>query len=178
MSKAQPNNAAVVNDTTRRLHALKAYVDNKALIPIDGEPHKLTELLALYQRSLETRALLATKRAEVKAAMVERASAEKKRRAADRALKPWVINTFGEQSKAAHDFGFPPSRAASRTAEEKMKAVEKALATRKARHTMGTVERLKIKGVIAAAVVAEPVEPMTTKSNGASAPAVNGVSPH
>lgn len=203
IKKQQPiSNAAVVDKCTQRLAALKQYVQAKAEIPIDGETKKLADVIAVYQDCLDTRASLQTKRAEIKAALVERANAETSRRAADRALKPWVINTFGANSQAAHDFGFPPPKAPLRTAKSKVAAVLLAEATRKARHTMGSKQKQDIKGTIvvstapaAPATNAPPAVPAASAPpatstvvsngapangamNGAASPVVNGAPPH
>jgi hypothetical protein len=178
-SKNKPNNAVVIDKCTQRLTALKHYVDKKAQIPIDGEQHKLLEVVAIYEKCLETRAALQTKRAEVKAALVARAEAEASRRAADRALKPWVVNTYGADSQASHDFGFPPVKSPVRTLASKVDAAVMAKATRQARHTMGPLQKEKVKGtMIVSTEPAEPAQPApthgaasgvtTTTSNGAA----------
>jgi hypothetical protein len=86
------------------------------------------------------------------------------RRAADRALKPWVVNEFGAESQQAHDFGFPPAKAPTRSVENKAEAKALAEATRKARHTMGSRQKEKVRGTIGV-----PTEP--------AAPAINPVQP-
>ena len=171
IKKQQPiSNAAVVDKCTQRLTALKQYVQAKAEIPIDGETKKLADVIAVYQTCLDTRASLQTKHAEIKAGLVERANAEASRRAADRALKPWVINTFGANSQAAHDFGFPPPKVPVRTAKSKVAAVLQAEATRKARHTMGSVQKQNIKGAIV--VSTAPAAPAYIAKNGGDPKAI------
>src|ERR1700722_8530352 len=129
---------------TTRLAGLKAYVkSNKAEIAINGVSHKLPDVIAIYQGAIDSRAAVETKKAEIQEAMATRADAEAQRRAADRALKPWVINQFGATSQQAIDFGFPPNKTPVRTVESKKQAVELALATREARGTMGKKEKLK-----------------------------------
>src|SRR5580704_3822328 len=86
-SKNQPNNAVVIDTCTQRLNALKAYVHPKAEIAINGVVHKTADVIKIYQACLDNRAALNTKRAEVKAALVDRATTESQRREADRALK-------------------------------------------------------------------------------------------
>jgi hypothetical protein len=164
-NQSKQTNAIVVDKCTQRLTALEAYVPAKAHIAIDGVSHTAAEVTAIYQTCLDTRASLATKRAEVKKAMAERARAESARRAADRALKPWVVNEFGASSKEALDFGFPPPKVAVRTPEEKALAVKKAIATREARHTKGPKAKLAIKGAAVA-----PTAPAAPASNGTAPP--------
>src|ERR1700722_20276229 len=87
MSNNSQNNAAVVDSCTKRLNALSAYVDAKAQIGIDGKKLKASQVVAIYQSCLDSRAALATKRAETKAAMATRSSAETARQSADRAVR-------------------------------------------------------------------------------------------
>ncbi len=145
----RPNNAVVVDACTRRLNALESYVDGKVVIGINGKHLTLSDVIAIYQGSLDSRAALATQRAITKAAMAVRADAEVARREADRALRAWVENHFGIGSTEAIDFGFPPARKPARTVENKANAVALAKATREARHTMGLTEKRLIKGTLA-----------------------------
>jgi hypothetical protein len=201
------NNAVVVDACTKRLNALNAYVDGKAQIAINGKKLKASQVVAIYQSCLDSRASLATKHAETKAAMAARTSAEQARVSADRAVKAWVINEFGVGSQQAIDFGFLPPKKATRTVESKVNAVALAKATRAARHTMGKKQKSLITGTITAptapadpvntpaeastasqpaTIIATPVatasQPQVQTTNGASAPAAaasaNGAAGH
>jgi hypothetical protein len=141
MSNQKKNNAVVVDSCTQRLKAFAQYVDGKAQIAVDGKKLKASQVSAIYQSCLDSRAALATKRAEAKAAMAARTSAEQARVSADRAVKAWVNNEFGVGSQQAIDFGFPAPKQAKRTAESKVNAVALAKATRKARGTMGKKQK-------------------------------------
>jgi hypothetical protein len=173
MSKNSQNNAAVVDTCTKRLNALSAHVDAKAQIAIDGTKLKASQVIGIYQSCLDSRAALATKRAETKAAMATRSSAETARRRANRAVKAWVVNEFGEGSQQALDFGFVPPKKATRTVESKVQAVALAKATRGARHTMGKKQKSLIKGTPVVPVA--PANPANTPA-GAS-PAGQPVTP-
>src|ERR1700687_1457504 len=144
----QPNNATVIDTCTQRLFAMKTHVHGNPSIAIEGTPGTATDLVAIYQRSLDARAALAAKRSEVLAALTERDDAEAARRQADRALKPWVVHQFGPTSTQAYDFGFPPARVGVMTPDQAALAVLKREATRKARHTMGRKQRLLVRGSI------------------------------
>jgi hypothetical protein len=66
-----------------------------------------------------------------------------------RALRSLVFGQFGEAKDAASilgDFGFTPRKVAQRPAAEKAKAADKSRATRKARNTMGKVQKKKVHG--------------------------------
>ena len=142
----QPNNAVVVDMCAKRLHAMKTHVQGNPPIAIEGRPETAAGVAAIYQRSLDARAALVTKRAELEVALAERDAAEVARRQADRTLKPWVIGQFGPASTEAYDFGFPPARVGVMSPEQAALAVVKRAATRKARHTMGRKQRLEVRG--------------------------------
>jgi hypothetical protein len=149
MPKTQPNNAAIIDKCTQRLRALKSHVPDLAIgIDINGTPYTAAGVVALYQDCLDVRSELIMLRANLQATITRREQIEAKRRAADRALKPWVVNKFGEGSAPAHDFGFPPPRVTELTVEQKRLAAERRLATRKARHTMGRRQKEKIRGTV------------------------------
>lgn len=192
-SKNNPNNAVVIDKCVQRLTALKAHVTPKEKIAINGTPHTAADVEAIYQACLDSRARVAAARADLKIALDERGSKEAARRAADRALKPWVNAQFGEGSKQALEFGFPPAKKPARTPEEKLLSAKQAKATREARHTVGPKAKLDIKGKLpetsapadgptptppvapAASSVTSPVATVTTPTTVAKAPsAMNG----
>lgn len=144
----KPNNATVVDACTKRLNALKEYGGNKGTIPMNGEDRKVTDVIAIYQGCLDSRAALAKSRTQVKTALATKASAEQARVDADKALSAWVTTRFGAGSQEALDFGFAPRKAATRTVESKAKAAAQAKATRDARHTMGKKQTRSIKGTV------------------------------
>jgi hypothetical protein len=163
----QKNNAVVVDSCTQRLKAFERYVNDKTPMTMNGKKLKASQVVAIYQSCLDSRASLATKRAETKAAMAARTSAEQARVQADRAVKAWVTNEFGVGSQQAIDFGFPAPKAAKRTVESKVNAVLQAQATRKARGTMGKKQKSLIKGVVTAP--SAPAAPANTPAGASPA---------
>jgi hypothetical protein len=164
----KPSNATVVDTCTKRLNALKEYAGSiKGTIGMNGEDLKVSDVIAIYQGCLDSRAALAKSRTQVKAALATKTSAESARVAADKALSAWVTTKFGAGSQQALDFGFTTRKAATRTADSKAKAAAQALATREARHTMGKKQKLSIKGTIIAPTA--PAAPATNVPAGASA---------
>jgi hypothetical protein len=63
-------------------------------------------------------------------------------------LRNYLIAAFGADSPTLADFGFSAPRKATLTPEQKAAAIEKALATRKARKTLGKRQKARIKGVL------------------------------
>jgi hypothetical protein len=78
-----------------------------------------------------------------------------------RALRSTVLGQFGDTKDAAStlgDFGYTPRKVAQRPSATKAEAAVKSRATRTARHTMGTQQKKKVKGTVAA----EPSAPTAT----------------
>jgi hypothetical protein len=83
-------------------------------------------------------------------------------------LRNFVISYFGKKAIAIlGDFGFSVPKKAVKKVKVKVAAVEKAKATRDARHTMGKKQRAEIKGTTATSSTgtSQPVE--TTKGGAA-----------
>jgi hypothetical protein len=137
----KPNNAVVVDTCTKRLNALKEYAGNKGTIPMNGADLKISDVVAIYQDCLDSRAALSKSRTQVKVALTTKTNAEQARVDADVALSAWVTTKFGAGSQQAQDFGFSPRKVATRTAASKAGAAAQAKATRVARHTMASAPR-------------------------------------
>ena len=98
-------------------------------------------------------------------------TAQTSAKAMKKALKQYVIAHFGESSPVLADFGFSPRKLAQKTVAEKYVAVEKQLATRAARHTMGSRQKAAIHGQVESpAPQAQPAPAQPA----AAPPAVNG----
>jgi hypothetical protein len=140
---------ATVATASKRLAAMKKYVTGrKVTIPLAGKLLKPAEVTAIFQESLDTQAAVAAKLAAYKGALSDRDAAEKRRLAADEAMKNWVLQLFGHGSTEATEFGYAARRKPEMSAEDRAKAVELRRATRDARGTMGKKEKLKIRGVV------------------------------
>ena len=125
-------------------------------------PDELTAMLA--ERVLLSEAVVAAKAAWQEAIRRERENAERTKRV-HAALRKALHVMFGKNDVLLGDFGIQPHKERRRLSpEEKVVVVAKILATRAARHTMGTRQRERIKGDARPVVVvmtghAEPREP-------------------
>jgi hypothetical protein len=162
------NNAKIVSTCTQRIKALTELVKPKTEISIEGQSFKLADLIAIYQDAIDTRTALVKSRAALDADLTARDSAEVTRRTTDVGLKSWVASKFGAKSTEAQEFGFTRTNPLVKTAATKAVAVEKMLATRKARGTRGKRQKEKIKGTVV--VPAAPAVPAVTAPAAASAP--------
>jgi hypothetical protein len=88
-------------------------------------------------------------------------AAEKSAKVLKTSLKQYVFAHFGESNPAIADFGYSPRKVAQKSVAEKYLTVEKQLATRAARHTMGSHQKATIHGQVEA-----PAPPAAT--NGAN----------
>jgi hypothetical protein len=160
MSKDQ-NNAQIIATCNQRLTALKKHVTSqKATVPINGQPMKLTDLVTVYQDAVDTRSVLVEQRAAYHAALTGRDSADTTRQAVDAGLRAWVTTQYGLSSPEAAEFGFQPRKVTARSAGTVALAVEKSAATRLARGTGGKRQKAKIKGtVVAPTAPADPAVP-------------------
>jgi hypothetical protein len=124
---------------------------------------KPATIVAVFQKSLDTRAEVTVSAAAYKASLAERGAAESDRASYDDGLKAWVLNRYGADSPEAHEFGYAARKVSVKSAATKAQAVALNAATRKARGTVGKKEKLKIKGSIDApqpAVAAPAAAPM------------------
>ncbi len=171
MSKKRPNNAAV----PRHVHAASQRAESARVAyqgvdcgerrpPESGRRHR--DLPGLSRHPRDAR----------KAARGGQGGPPHRRRCGYQAarggretLKAWVVNQYGATSKEAHDFGFPPPKKPVRTVSSKATAVERNLATREARHTMGPKKRLEVKGTMV--VLTAPADPVNTVQPAQPAPA-------
>lgn len=166
MSSAFPkrNTAQTAALCAQRIAALKADVPPKTPVTLDGTATTAAALVALYQDVLDRQAAVATTRAQHKVALAARDAAIAECLARDRALQVWVRCRFGVRSQEAHDFGAESRKAASVSAQTRAMAVQKAKATRVARHTMGKKQRLKIKGDAASQALTATAPPLADEA--------------
>jgi hypothetical protein len=95
----------------------------------------------------------------------------------------FVKATFGNTPDVLADFGLEPKAAPTPpTAETKLAAVAKRAATRKARGTMGSVQKQSVKGNVTGVVVTPVTAPAPASPQPAAAPAAGsngtGTAPH
>src|SRR5260370_18158381 len=80
-------------------------------------------------------------------------------RAVIRAFEKVVRGTFGNAADVLADFGLAPAKVPTpQTAEQNAAAVAKPDATRKARQTMGKVQKKGVKGAVKATLVVTPLD--------------------
>jgi hypothetical protein len=141
-------------------------------ISLNGVTYTPVQIKSILQADIDaTNAIDATKAAWSKAVAdgrVTRAEAT----AMLRALRSYLIATSGAGAVGLlADFGFLPPKPKKVAVKTKAAAVDKTLATRAARHTMGKNQKKEVKGAPAAAAAPPSPAPVTPASAAAPAPA-------
>jgi hypothetical protein len=143
--------AALTKAETTLVAELPAVL-GKTSIPVGGKSMTPQQIVAIFQRHLDAMAALTKQRAQTTAAV----QTERAERATAQAAVPYIRNyvaaAFGESSAQYASLGFAPRKPAQKTVESKAQAHVKMLATRKARQTMGKLQKAKIHGVAPAPV--------------------------
>ena len=138
-------------------------------LTLAGVPYTAASLKATFAAETDANNALDQSRAQLKEQVATARTARAKASAARKALKAYVLGNFGAQAVSVlEDFGLtPPKTPGPKTPLAKAQAAARAKATRQARHTMGSRQRLSIQADPVSLVVQE-AEGATTAS---SAPA-------
>jgi hypothetical protein len=137
---------------------LGKHLANVGPLTLDGVTVTIADLAALIQADLDAMDASAKARAASRVSVQAERDAHAKALRFLRALKAYVIATFGKTPAASstlEDFGYKPHKGFARTPEQKAEAKAKAAATRKARHTMGP----KQKKLVTGDTPSEPIPP-------------------
>jgi hypothetical protein len=133
------------------INATQEYCNNRTLV-LNGVPVKNTVLVQRLQGQLTAAQLVASTHAawqRAVAAWRSQFAPDVKTLAAE--LRTYVTSAFGLGSEAYQAFGFKAPRKATKPVEVKAQAVQQMRATRAARHTMGSKQKLAIHGVVESA---------------------------
>jgi len=153
-------------------------------LPLAGSTYTPADLVKLVQSRIDSAGAVATAGASWHATVAAHDALGTKLTPILRGLRQYVLNVFGETSPVLADFGFTAPKKRVLTPDEKAAAAVKAKATRKARNTMGKVQKKNVKGTVTAIVASsdaskasQPVAPAPV----ASAPITStsgGATPH
>ncbi|HEY2370089.1 MAG TPA: hypothetical protein VGH87_27010 [Polyangiaceae bacterium] len=117
-------------------------------VVLNGESTSYKMIASLVQATIDAGDVCEGLRAKLAAAVKSAKVAQTNARTMRSALRNYVIGHFGESSPVLAEFGFKPRKVAQKTVAEKFETVEKALATRAARHTMGSRQKASVHGDI------------------------------
>jgi hypothetical protein len=173
-----------VNRTNTQAHdaqviaGIEKHLQTVSSLPLLGSTYTPADLAKLVQSRLDAASTTTTTKANWHSTVAAERALNAKLTPVLRALRQYVINVFGEARPVLADFGFAPSKLTTRTPEEKAAAVAKAIATRKARHTMGPKQKKGVKGAVTGIVLTPVSAPQPAlATNGPSAPATSTGTP-
>lgn len=151
----------------QRIAGLDALPANPPDILYKGNKITVVQARAIYQSCLDTRKDLDGARAQEKASLVKRQSADAQRSAVDKTVLDWAANTYGPDSPQAKAIGYEATNPTQPTTAVKAQAAAQAQVTKKAHGVMGKKQRKGIKAPKVEPVVLAPVpEPMPPKPDG------------
>jgi hypothetical protein len=145
------------------------YLASEPTIPLDGSANAPADIKKVLQNTIDAAdATLAARAVWVASSSAEQALHDSTLSMLA-SLRSFVMLKFGSNAIATlADFGFEPRKRTVPAVETKAAAVDKSLATRAARHTMGPKQKAKIKGTVA---VTAPATPPAAPAPAAASPA-------
>ncbi len=168
---ATPNRPTQQDRFRKIIVAIQKYLSQLTQIILAGVTFTPASLVQFFQDQVK----LLDDATAARAALRQAAQAIKENKTTKgpvlRAFNDFVLSMFVNQPTVLADFGVPPRKTATKKVDTKQTAVEKALATRKARHTMGKRQKQKVKGVVPAPAPAPSPEPVPPLPLPAPAPA-------
>jgi hypothetical protein len=181
-----PTNHSRLFETTadqKLIDGLKQHLASETSIPVGKQPVVVATLVTV----LENRIALAKAAAQAATARTEAVQAYRDARAKSavevRAVQRAIQARFYDSPATLADFGLtPPKKTGKKTVAVKSAAIEKSAATRAARHTMGSVQKKSVKGVVAPTTTApapsgEPAAAPSPSADKATSPAATPVTP-
>jgi len=117
-------------------------------IVLNGTSVSAKDINAVLQSTMSAEDVCDVLRMQLAEAVKAAKAAESSAKVLKAALKQYVLSHFGESNPAIIDFGYSPRKVAQKTVAEKYLTVEKQLATRAARHTMGSQQKSAIHGQV------------------------------
>jgi len=170
MSKNKTTNTAL---DQKIIAALGTQLKTTATITLGGDAYKAKDLQQQFQAEVDAaKATQSAKTAWQQAVLAEQKVATQAA-LLRKALRSYLIGTYGANSATVAAFGFAPKQTTVDVATKAV-AIKKRAATRTARGTMGSRQKREIKGTVpaasasAAAQASPPVQ---------SVPAVNSITP-
>ena len=150
------------------INGVQTYLANKTLV-LNGKPVTSKAVISLLQQQIAAvQASTAAHTAWLQAVVKERATTKTTSAPLLAALRHYVAAVFGVNSDEYRAFGFQPPKPRVKSPQAKVIGAEKLRATRKARNTMGSQQRLKVTGTVPSTITlsvgnatatAQPVAP-------------------
>ncbi|MGH7270137.1 MAG: hypothetical protein ACREJ3_06865 [Polyangiaceae bacterium] len=142
---------STINQTTKQAHDAQVIVgvqknmQNVPSLQIMGKAYTMAEAIKLIQSRIDAVNAAGSARANWHDATATYKALNAQVTQVVRGLRLYALNAFGQNSPVLADFGFTPPKKATLTPEQQVARAAKAAATRKARGTMGTKQRLPLR---------------------------------
>jgi predicted carbohydrate-binding protein with CBM5 and CBM33 domain len=165
---SKTSNARVVTTMSQRIAGLQKYGASLGpQVSINGQSFTIAQLTAVYQACVDDRTKIASARGALSVLVAKQETDDAAKASIDQGLKAAVVGKFGAKSQEVVDFGYV-KQPKSPTVAVKAQAVEQSANTRKARHTMGKVQRKKIKAdaAVETTATATPASASTAPAKG------------
>jgi hypothetical protein len=171
---ARTNKATRQNANRKIVGAIQTHVSGT--VTLKGTKYTASQLAKVFQDGIDTAdATDAAKKAWGTAVAAERDN-RVTLSSVQTALRNHLAATFGETSNEFAAFGFTPKKVRPVSVDTKATAARKRLATREARHTMGSRQKLEVTGATAPAasapaatsVASQPAQPTPVAAAGSA----------
>jgi hypothetical protein len=165
-------NKPAQNDHNRKaINGLDKHCAKVKSIPLNGTPTEVAEMKQLLRAAVDATATADAAHAEWRQRVAQERAARADATRVLRALRSYVLVHYGAEAVAIlADFGFSAPKPTMKSVRTTAAAADKSLATRAARHTMGSKQREHIKGEAPAPPpILPPVPVMNGAANGAPA---------
>jgi hypothetical protein len=179
-----PNKPTNKDFDNKAMSGADKHLGGLASMIIGGTSYTLPTLKAVFQADLDAINAADAAATQWKEQVVKAQATRAESARVRSALKAYLIGQYGADAVGVlEDFGFsPPKPKGPQTVDMKAQGVERAAATRKARHTMGKNQKKAVKGTVTT-IVTEPASPVAPPAPApvASAPtqgASGGAAPH
>jgi hypothetical protein len=151
---------AVLGRDGKIVDGIQKHLQGVSSLQLAGSTYSPADLAKLIQSRASQVAAVSAANAAWHAAIASERELNAKLTATLRGLRQYAFNAFGAGSPVLADFGFTATVRKTLTPEENVARAAKAKATREARHTMGKVQKKKVKGTtVTAAPAAAPPAP-------------------
>ena len=151
---ANTNKATRQNANRKIVGAIQKYLTGA--VTLKGVSYTPSQLAKVFQDGIDIEDANDAARKQYATAVAAEKENRKTLSGVETALRNQIAATYGETSTQFADFGFTPRKVQTVNVDTKAAAVKKRNATREARHTMGSRQKLKVTGATASAASAPP----------------------
>jgi hypothetical protein len=145
MSQVQ-NRAQTLETDQKVIQAVGQYLGSIVSMMFLGQAYTPGDLKAVFQAEIDGLIAVEAKRAAYRAQVLLTKASSAKARELRKALRSYILSTYGATAaEVLTAFGISiPTQRAPKTVATKAEALQKAKATRQARHTMGKKQKAQI----------------------------------